>query len=509
MKKFLLLLVFLSFSTSAQAEYCEKIGEVCVEGQATRKIDGFEVTKPCWKYETQYKCYKDEHNDYCPAIAATPGCELIKHICTKRGDDGECDVLEYTYKCGNLVEETADKVVFLDTEYTVTRDELDTRMCDEHILNQHCALAKMQCEEGPQTRIINGYPVHKECWKYKRKYMCMTGSRVSDCDQYENKCVYTDEDRIKGIRPENCQNEMNCVLTYEDCLSKSLDGKQCYHKTKRFTCFKISGKIPEIKNCGINYCLWGDCEKKEIKENPNMGKGIAYLSLLARLKDDFDHKNCNPSDPKSCKVDVFKGDGLKCEKHIASGITKNCCKEGKTFLEEMKIFGCEPEEERLAKAKDKNLCHHVGDYCSSEIPILGVCLTKKQSYCCFQSKLSRILQQQGRAQLGIGWGSAESPECHALSLEDIKRIDFSKMDLREIQADITASMLKNLPMHDNMDKTADAKLQKAKEALKEKGYQYTTQSDMDKTRMRQGKEYMEEVERRIKGHYTSGKKDEE
>lgn len=502
-KRLLFTLLFvISSHNIVNAEYCERIGEVCTEGQSTKKIDGFEVTKSCWKYETNYKCYKDEHNDYCPAIAATPGCELIKNKCLRMGQDGECDILEYTYKCGNLFEVTKE-IEFLDTEYTITKDELDTVNCDEHMLNQHCGMAEMECEEGAETRTINGLPVYKDCWKYKRKYICMTGSRVSDCDQYENKCIYTDEDRVMGRTPENCQDGMTCVKTYEKCLSESLDKKQCYHKSKRFTCYKISGKIPEIKNCGVNYCMWGNCEKKEIKENPNMGKAIGYLSILGRLKNDFDHENCNSKDPKNCNIAVFKGDGLKCEKHIASGITKNCCEEGKTFLEKMKLFGCKDEEERLAKAKDQKLCHHVGDYCSTKDPIFGVCWTKKQSYCCFQSKLSRILQQQGRAQLGISWGDPESPVCRSLSLEEIKRIDFSKMNLSEIQEDIKASMQKNLFKHKNMDKTGEADIRaKAKEALEKKGYQYTTKDDMDKAKMKQGKDYMDEIERRIKGHYA-------
>lgn len=38
-------------------------------------------------------------------------------------------------------------------------------------------------------------------------------------------------------------------------------------------------------------------------------------------------------------------------------------------------------------------------YCSKKF--LGVCLTKRKAYCCFESKLARILQEQGRRQLGV------------------------------------------------------------------------------------------------------------
>lgn len=46
------------------------------------------------------------------------------------------------------------------------------------------------------------------------------------------------------------------------------------------------------------------------------------------------------------------------------------------------------------------------------------------------------MQEQGRAQLGIGWGGASSPDCRPLTLDEFKRIDFSKIDLEELFADM-------------------------------------------------------------------------
>ena len=44
----------------------------------------------------------------------------------------------------------------------------------------------------------------------------------------------------------------------------------------------------------------------------------------------------------------------------------------------------------------------------------------------FNSKLGRILQQQGRGQLGVGWGS-----CRGLTVAEIEGIDFASLDLNE------------------------------------------------------------------------------
>ena len=39
---------------------------------------------------------------------------------------------------------------------------------------------------------------------------------------------------------------------------------------------------------------------------------------------------------------------------------------------------------------------------------------KRQVYCCFESKLSRILQEQGRQQLNKPWGKPKTEQCLSL-----------------------------------------------------------------------------------------------
>jgi conjugal transfer mating pair stabilization protein TraN len=62
-------------------------------------------------------------------------------------------------------------------------------------------------------------------------------------------------------------------------------------------------------------------------------------------------------------------------------------------------------------------------------------------FCCFPTKLSRVLHEQGREQLNRGWGSARSPNCTGFSYEEISQLDFSKIDLEEVFED----KIKSLP----------------------------------------------------------------
>ena len=105
---------------------------------------------------------------------------------------------------------------------------------------------------------------------------------------------------------------------------------------------------------------------------------------------------------------------------------------------------------RLAKKREQLQTHYIGNFCSKELNLgfTKICVQKSDSYCAFKSSLARIIQEQGREQLGISWGSAKSPECRGFTPEEFQKIDFSKIDLTEfvkdIQSSVQSSVIQNL-----------------------------------------------------------------
>jgi hypothetical protein len=93
------------------------------------------------------------------------------------------------------------------------------------------------------------------------------------------------------------------------------------------------------------------------------------------------------------------------------------------------IWECEEREFELGSKKATKLCHFVGSYCASD-SALG-CIEKRESYCCFNSPMARIIHQQARPQLGKDWGDAENPDCSGLSIEDLGKLDWDQIDLSE------------------------------------------------------------------------------
>jgi conjugal transfer mating pair stabilization protein TraN len=93
------------------------------------------------------------------------------------------------------------------------------------------------------------------------------------------------------------------------------------------------------------------------------------------------------------------------------------------------LWECEAEEFELGAKRELASCHYLGSYCNRRL--LGACLERRQSYCCFNSPLARILQEQLRPQLGMSWGDAEHPLCEGLPLGRLAAVDWERVNLDE------------------------------------------------------------------------------
>lgn len=92
-------------------------------------------------------------------------------------------------------------------------------------------------------------------------------------------------------------------------------------------------------------------------------------------------------------------------------------------------FPCEADEFKLAAMKDTKSCTYVGSYCAEDL--LGVCVEKRESYCCFNSPMSRIVNEQIRPQLGRPFGDPANPSCDGVSMTEMGSVDWSQVDLGE------------------------------------------------------------------------------
>lgn len=110
------------------------------------------------------------------------------------------------------------------------------------------------------------------------------------------------------------------------------------------------------------------------------------------------------------------------------------------FMVDFLLSGCDSQDMEVGMLRGSGMCHEVGTYCSTSI--LGICVQKSKGHCCFNTKLGRIIQEQGRPQLksfnAQGWGTPKAPYCRGFTPEEFQALDFSRMDLSEYYADIEA-----------------------------------------------------------------------
>ena len=88
------------------------------------------------------------------------------------------------------------------------------------------------------------------------------------------------------------------------------------------------------------------------------------------------------------------------------------------------VYKCTEDEIGLTAMRDVGNCHFIGSYCDSKV--LGMCVKKIRSYCCFSSPLSRIIQEQLRKQgdrLGADFRTLAAPRNRGARAFRWKRFD--------------------------------------------------------------------------------------
>ena len=93
------------------------------------------------------------------------------------------------------------------------------------------------------------------------------------------------------------------------------------------------------------------------------------------------------------------------------------------------IWKCEESELQLAVKKEIRSCTYIGEYCATS---LGFgCIEQRRAYCCYNSPLSRIINEQAIPQLGQTFGTPDNPQCTGLTVAEVQALDWTRIDLSE------------------------------------------------------------------------------
>ncbi|NBW75746.1 MAG: conjugal transfer protein TraN [Sphingomonadaceae bacterium] len=265
-----------------------------------------------------------------------------------------------------------------------------------------CSYAREECTAGPETRVVDGVAVTRACWQKSKVYMCQnTVGGLNDC----------------GALEANSQ----CRMDREICLDDPPTGGGCVVSERVYVC-PIAGTTPEPTQyiCGDDvYCVNGECEAVQREASTEFKDAVVALNALGQANAEFDETT----------LMLFSGTRETCSKKVFG--LSNCCSGSGVPL--LTPWICNAAERLLDQKDDAGLCHKLGTYCSSSI--LGICVTRKDAYCCFESKISRILQEQGRPQIGKPWGTPKNGTCEGFTIFEFQQLDLSIMDFSEVYAE--------------------------------------------------------------------------
>jgi conjugal transfer mating pair stabilization protein TraN len=418
-KKLIVIMAMLLFSTNAFAGRCHFGAPVCVDGPSTKLISGVKVTRDCWRYQTDYSCATDSFIDDCDALK-NKGCAQIGSTCIVRHTDGECDVFEQKYRCE-----------VKPAESSVVDNCASRTFCINEHGEQHCFDAGSAADPDFGIAVAT-----LESLRQLGTYMSPDNTDIFRGE--DNRCS-----KKLGIsnccKPSNGGSSMtNQMLAMQAGLSvagNAMDAGSGYVYDALMS--SGSGSLAKGMKSIVNG-LGGDFSFKPSLSY--MGVGVSYgmpatgTTALWSTGGEVAVNAVNAANAVTATAE--------------SAITASAATSGQAvvyfeptafyvavaFMVYQELTQCDKDEQALSVKIGQKLCHSVGSYCAQKV--LFGCLVIKETHCCFNSKLARIINEQGRVQLGRDWGAAESPQCTGLTMTDIQKIDFSRIDLSEFIQDI-------------------------------------------------------------------------
>lgn len=175
--------------------------------------------------------------------------------------------------------------------------------------------------------------------------------------------------------------------------------------------------------------IWGLNEFDQTSElDPDFGDAIARLAAISDIPGNTE-KTIDVLD-----AEVFPGKIATCKRSFSGNILYDCCGDCKGFALDIGLAGCTVEERELYKKRKAGKCHYIGTRS------LKMGLEKESIYVCFPTILARIIQENGREQLGLSWGDIEEPKINGLKINQVKQINFDRIDFSDfivrLKADI-------------------------------------------------------------------------
>ena len=269
--------------------------------------------------------------------------------------------------------------------------------------NPNCRLLYARVLEGAGTRSIKGKSIYRDTWEQQLFFSC--GSYE------ESPCVKLRQAGGSVIK--------------KKCL-KTTDFGECELWQKTYEMGKKASYQIDTRKFATDEISGLDGHDTSYEMNGDFGEVLTTLTVFSNLKKEIEDSE---TDFHAGNARIFKGDVYTCLRSFLGGDIFDCCKRMDGLAVKSYLVKCNASEVSLSEKRQEGKCHYVGT------KKLNFGAQTAQVFCCFPTKLDRIIQEEGRSQLKIEWGSADKPNCQGFTLDQLKTINFSTMDLSEFVDD--------------------------------------------------------------------------
>ena len=339
------------------------------------------------------------HDTRChDALTAADYCNMTSYEC-RRGLFNSCyrRISEFVCSSGEPM-----TVVGNPVGPVIVNDPIITwsETCEDGFSSMLCGAPVTTCTSGPSVEVVNDELVPMTCTEEQTEWTCASTEYMSDCGPLETDpgcsltnsvCYAMDEDSVCGAFEQ----------TYQ-CGSPDSEAFDATCEAVNVTVGGVTQSIPHNTSDDIGHALVGIEALNTLATEFEHDMSLADR-LLGNVEDDFD-------------VQYFSATRRRCRVGILRSI--NCCRDSGWALGV--IAECNEDEVALYGAKQAGAAVYMSTYCSERL--LFVCAQRKRRYCTYNSRIARIISEQGLRQL---YGSFS---CRAMTQEELDKIDWNRID---------------------------------------------------------------------------------
>lgn len=256
-------------------------------------------------------------------------------------------------------------------------------------------------------------------WVTKRDYVCPPLGYTPDMDCSAESCV--DPTKIDITHVEEVPDEPPANDGGFDSSGTCLGEIQIF-SGKPARCRKRGVQTSWQNCCKANDDVMSDTMGGSGEENSDQGSYVSSIGIAAKMGVDLGSDKANDFlktvfDPATMAFDAAE-----------------------QMFNEFFVDTCDEKDLETAFMANSGYCVFLGEVCREKWEFVG-CVQKQKTYCCFNSRLSAIIQREGRKQLTTltSFGSASRPNCRGFTPEEFQAIDFSRIDMSEYYDEIQHS----------------------------------------------------------------------